>query len=478
MSRVSIPFVGAAYKSASLKLDAQLCINWYPEMGGPSSKAPIALFGTPGTLIWHDTGLAADGRALYRTSTGRLFGVVGSELIEVDALGVQTSIGTLSTANGRVVMADNGVQLMLVDGVAGYLVTLASNTFATISDPDFPAGTQTVTFQDGYFIVPKRNTGQFYISDLRDGSSWSALDFGDAEGSPDILITLMSNGRDLWLLGEHSSEVWYDSGNPDFPFERVPGTFNETGCAAWASLAKMLGSIFFLGGSNEGNGVVFQSQGFQLKRISTHALEQAIAGYESVDDAFGYCYQQEGHWFYVLTFPTGDATWVYDLTTGMWHQRAYRDPVYASLGRHRSAAHAFFDGKNLVLDYANGRICELSMTTYTDDGDTLVRIRTCPHVHDEMRRLTFAWLELDMETGVGLVTGQGSDPQVMLQVSNDGGVTWGNELWRSMGRLGEYKARVRWHRLGRSLDRVFKIQISDPVKCVLLGAVAEVEAEE
>lgn len=477
MGRVTIPFVGAAYKSASLKLDAQLCINWFPELGGPTSKAVMALRGTPGTLLFCNTGVTGPGRGLFATSTSRLFAVVYNTLIEIDPYGGTTVRGALSTTDGKVSMADNGVQLMIVDGLAGYTLNLNTNAFSTIADVDFPNGTPVVTFQDGYFIVPKPGTGQFYISDLLDGSSWDALDFGDAEGSPDILVSLISNGRDLWLCGAHSTEVWYDSGNPDFPFERTPGTFSEIGCAATYSVAKMLGSIFLLGGSKEGYGIVFQSQGFQLNRISTHAIEQAIAGYQTISDAVGWCYQQEGHWFYVLSFPTANATWVYDLSTSLWHQRAYRDPVTAALGRHRAHDHAFFAGKNLVLDYASGKIWELDLGTYTDDGDPITRIRTCPHIHEQVRRITFWSLELDMEVGVGLSTGQGSDPQIMLQVSNDGGVTFGNELWRSMGRQGEYKTRVVWHRLGRSRDRVFKLQVSDPVKCVLVGAYADVEAE-
>jgi hypothetical protein len=478
MALAVIPFVGDAYKSASLVLDAQRCVNLFPELGGPNSKAPIMLRGTPGLRLWVNLGLTGAGRGIFATSTGRLFAIVGTSLIEVSALGVVTSRGTFSTSSGKVSYADNGVQLMLVDGNNGYVLDLVSNVFATITDPDFPDNAPVVSFQDGFFIVPQPGTGNFFISSLRDGSTWDALDFGNAEGSPDVLVSLISNGRDLWLLGAASSEVFYNSGNPDFPFERVQGTVSEVGCAAAHSVAKMRGSVFFLGGSKEGYGIVFMSNGFQTARISTHAVEQAIAAYTTLDDAVGFCYQQEGHWFYQLTFPTGNATWVFDMSTGMWHERAYRDPSTGELGAHRALDQAFAFGLNLVIDRDQGLIYVLDLATYTDNGDTISRIRTCPHLHDRRQWVVFSSLELDLETGVGLVTGQGEDPQVMLQMSNDGGRTWGNELWRSMGRMGQYTARVVWHRLGRARDRVFRIVITDPVKVCILGAVARLEAAE
>lgn len=478
VSRVSIPFVGGAYQSSSLRLDAQRCVNLFPELGGPTSKTPMALRGTPGLSLFVDLAVSGAGRVLYQSSIGRLFAVVGSELLEISSAGVVTSRGTLGTSFGKVVMADNGTQLMLVDGTAGYILTLASNAFATIADADFPDATPVVTFQDGYFIVLEPNTGNFFISDLRDGSSWDPLDFGNAEGVPDVLVSLISNGRDLWLLGAGSSETWYNSGNPDFPFERIQGSFSEVGCAAAHSVAKMRGSVFFLGGSKEGYGIVFMTQGLQVTRISTHAIEQAIATYSAVDDAVGFCYQQEGHWFYQLTFPTGAKTWVFDLSTGLWHERAYRNPSTGELLEHRALDHAFAFGKNLVIDRSNANVYEYSLSTYTDNGDTISRIRSCPHIHDRMLRLVFWYLELDMETGVGLSSGQGEDPQAMLRISNDGAMSWGNELWRSFGRIGEYTRRVKWARLGRSRDRVFEVTITDPVKVVILGAVADVEAEE
>lgn len=478
MPKIDVAFVGASYQTFSLNFDAQRCVNLFPELGGPTSKTVMALRGTPGLRAFCSLGVAGAGRKVYATAGGRLFAVANDKLLEVDSAGIITVRGTLGTNYGRVSMADNGLQLMIVDGTAGFILTLATNVFAQIVDVDFPNGAPVVTFMDGYFVVPRVNTGQFYISDLLDGSTWDPLDFGNAEGSPDNVAACMANGRDLWLFGTDTTEVWWDSGNPDFPFERISGAFTEVGCAAVHSVAKMRGSVFWLGGSKEGYGVVFMSQGLQGLRISTHAIEQAISTYAAIDDAQGFCYQQEGHWFYQLNFPTGGASWVYDLTTGLWHERAHRDPTTGELGQHLALDHAFAFGKNIVIDYSVDKLYELRLDTYTDNGDAIARIRSCPHLHNKRQRLIFWSLELDMECGVGLATGQGSDPQAMLQMSSDGGHTWGNELWRSIGKIGEYKARVIWHRLGRARDRVFRLTITDPVKVVLLGAVANVEAEE
>ena len=84
-------------------------------------------------------------------------------------------------------------------------------------------------------------------------------------------------------------------------------------------------------------------------------------------------------------------------------------------------------------------------------------------------------LYLDFATGVGLTTGQGSDPQVMLRWSDDGGDTWSNEHWRSLGKTGAKKTRVHWNRLGQFGDkgRIFELTKSDPVEFSLLGAHAD-----
>lgn len=463
-----IPFLGGSGTQRSVTVNASRTVNLYSVLD-QEGKSPIALYGTPGLTRFAET-VTGSGRGLYEAS-GRLFAVVANTLYEVSSAGVATNRGTLSSSSGAVSMADNGVQLAIVDGTYGYSFTLATNVFAQITDPDFPAANR-IAFQDGYFILNDSGTGEFWVTSLY-GTDVDPLDFATAEGAPDPIVSLICDHRELWLLGDESTEVWYNSGNADFPFERIGGAFIETGCAAAQSVAKMDNAVFWLSADKRGQGHVMRAQGYQPQIISTRAVEFAIQGYATISDAVAYTYQQEGHAFYVLNFPSADRTWVYDAATNLWHERMYWD---GAEHRHRGAAYALCFSRHLVLDHSNGRIYELDLDAYTDDGDEIRAIRRTQHQHAQGKRLFWSELQIDIEAGVGLVSGQGSDPQMMLRWYDDGGKTFSSEHWRDMGAIGEYKKRAIWRRLGQSRDRVYELTISDPVKRVIVDAWAEVEA--
>jgi hypothetical protein len=235
------------------------------------------------------------------------------------------------------------------------------------------------------------------------------------------------------------------------------------GCGAAASLVSMPEGIAWLDNFYR----VVLCAGYAPAQISTPAIEYAFQGYATKSDAIAYSYKQEGHTFYVITFPTESRTWAYDLTTGFWHTRVSG----TGSGRHRGNCFAYFNGKNLVGDWQNGNIYELDLDTYTDVGGAyIVAKRACQAIHSGKNRMFHHVLELDMETGVGLVTGHGSDPQVCLDWSNDGGHTWSNEHWTTMGAIGTYTTRARWSKLGSARQRVYRVTIDDPVKRVIIGA--------
>lgn len=381
-----------------------------------------------------------------------------------------TLVGTIPSVDTPVRMAYNGTTVAIADGSA--LRSFNPSTLALTTVSNNPA--ECVEFIDGYFVFNHSGTGQFQISQLY-GTTIDPLDFATAEGSPDKLISLIADHRELWLFGENSTEVWFNSGNTDFPFERIQGAFIEQGCAAKYSVAKMDNTVFWLSSDDRGQGTVQRAAGYQPQRISTHALEFAIAGYSRIDDAVAYTYQQEGHSFYLLTFPTGNATWCFDASTGLWHERAWRNPLDGSLNRHRSSCHAAISGTNIVGDWETGYLYELDLDTYTDNSNPITRMRSCPHLASDLKWQFFNSLQIDMETGIGVASGQGVNPQVMLQCSDDGGLTWGNAVWATAGgQIGATKTRVRWRRLGKSRDRVFKVTITDPVKVVMVGASADV----
>jgi len=465
-------FIGGSYRTRSKFFDAQRTVNLYPELSkAGTSKNIAALFGTPGLRLWKNF---AGGyiRGMIRFTANLAVVVSGSNVYTVTPAGVSNLVGVIDSGSTPAIMASNGTVIMIVTGMYGYFFNPTTGVLTGITDTDF-VGADTVQFIDGYFVFNKKNTGQFQITQLY-GTDIDSLDFATAEGAPDLLLSLLVDHREIWLFGETSTEVFFNSGNSDFPFERIQGAFIEQGCAAKFSPAKLDNTVYWLSADERGQGMVQRAQGYQPQRVSTHAIEYAIGQYSTISDAIGYTYQQEGHSFYVLNFPTANATWVYDASTDEWHERAWRNPANASLNRHRSNCQIAFAGENLVGDWENGNVYVLDLDVYTDNGDLIPAIRQTPYMANDNNWVFFSRLWVDMEVGVGTISGQGSDPEVMLDWSNDGGNTWSNELRAKMGKLGERMAQVVFRRLGKSRARVFRLTITDPVKRVLINADIEV----
>lgn len=472
--RTKLPFVGPAYQARSLNADAQSAINCYLEMDNASPRAPLALYGTPGTVLKFTlpTGPVRAGIA----EGGFSWFVGGNTVYRVDSSYNMTTLGTISTSTGEVGICSNGAQILIVDGVGGWLITVAASTLAVIADADFPNGVKRCAYQDGYFLVTGlANSPSFWINTTAyDGAAWDALDFASAEGSPDNAVGMIVDHRELWLFGALSAEVWVNTGSTDFPFQRSGNTFIEHGCAAAGTIAKADNTVFWLGNDDKGAGIVWRADGYTPIRISTHALEHAFAGY-TLSDAFAFTYQQEGHIFYCLTFPTDSKTWVYDASTQAWHERAYMNPLTGALSRWRSNCSVFFNGEHLVGDYETGKVYALDLDTYTDSGDAILRQRRTATSEGLQVRLFYSAVQVDMETGVGNGNGQGADPLLMLRYSSDGGHTWSNEKTASIGQVGEYSNRVRFTRLGAGRNRLWEISLTDPVKFAVFGAVVEGE---
>jgi hypothetical protein len=418
-------------------------------------------------------------RALYTTAFDRLFAVIGSGLYEIFDDKSSLLRGNINTSSGRCSISENETQLLIVDGIDAWIYTIATNLLTKVVSEGIVSASHSVVL-DGFFVINETNTGRFHWSNLRDGNTWDALNFSTAEGSPDNLVSMGKINNELWLFGKKTTEIWYDTGNADSQFQRGNSGFLDVGCAAQWSVATMGNTILWLGSSLQGNGIVWSASSYIPQRISTHAIEYIIgqiAKTSTLEDAEAYCYQEEGHFFYVLTFPSGNRTLVYDMKTQIWHERGYWNSVTGTMGRHRGSCHVFWRGKNYVSDYQNTNLYELDLDTYTDNGDVIRRVRTGPHIRQDRKRLYFHTFELDVERGVGLSSGQGNMPKLNLLISNDGGRTFGNNIPLSIGKTGEYTVRAIARRLGMSRDRVNRVWTDDPVKIVLIGARADVEIE-
>ena len=418
---MKVPFVGSSYQMDALSFGVQRSINMYPLISETANtKSVSALRGCPGYVEFADIGGGAI-RGGISSTADRAFFVSGDEFYEVFADGTSTKHGDLNTQVGQVSMAENAFQVMVVDGSDGWIFTKATDTWTQITDIDFPE-TSVVTYQDGYFIVVDDGTQDFYISAINDGTSWDALDFAAAESSPDNLISVLSDNGNLWLFGNRSIEVYQNTGAASFPFERIAGAIIQTGCAGKFTPAKFDNSVVWLGVDEQGQGVVWRANGYSAQRISTQAIEKIINSAEDFSDSYSWVYHEQGHVFYCLQIRGLETTLVYDGATREWHERMFKDPDTNTRQLHRGSCHVFFAQKNLIGDRLTGKIYDLDLSYQDDNGDEQIRERICPHYQDEKRLISYSSFELDMEVGVGLNSGQGSDPQIMMQYSDDGGL--------------------------------------------------------
>jgi hypothetical protein len=429
----------------------------------------------------------------------------------------QTVQGAGVTANSVITALGTGTggagtYTLSVSSTVGSSTTMYGLNFSVLPSTDGAfSGANTCDIIDNYFIYNNPTTQEWGASDLLSPIS-PALSYGLKDGSPDDLVALIADHREVYLMGETSSEVWVDVGAVPFPFQRIPGTSTQHGIAAPFSLYRLGNSFAYVSHNNRGQAQIMQMNGYIPQRISTHAVENTLVN-QVIDDAIAWTYQLEGHEVYVVTFPsigTNGLTWAYDATTQMWHKWLYTasDNSYQ---RHRGNCCAVFQGMVLVGDYANGKIYQLDKTNFTDDGQNVRRLRRAPHLVSDFQRQYFDELQIQFQPGVGttglsqptgdiylnspyiiypeatftigpfqtFIIGQQANlatnstttnPQAMLRWSNDGGSTWSKEYWVSIGKLGKYQNRAIWRRLGMARDRIFEVSITDPVNAVIVSA--------
>ena len=338
------------------------------------------------------------------------------------------------------------------------------------------AGADVVDIVDNYFIYNRPSTQQWAASNLLSPITYG-LSYASKFTGPDNLVSMIADHGQVYLLGETTSEVWADAGTFPFAFQRIPGSSSQHGIAAKFSVAKLGNSFAYLARNNRGQSEIVMMNGYFPQRISTHAVENTLVN-QTVSDAIAYTYQLEGHECYVITFPSLDLTWVFDISTGLWHKWLWVDTTN-TFHRHRSNCSAVFQGLVLVGDYQNGQIYKLDPTNFTDDSQPIRRVRRCPHLVTDLQRQYFDEFQIQFQPGVGLegITNPplnaetiGANPQAMLRWSNDGGSTWSNEYWSTIGLVGRYKNRIIWRRLGMARDRVFEVVVTDPVFACIISA--------
>lgn len=457
-----IPFATQSYKSRALPVSAQRCVNMFAEDQPEGSKDPMPIFGVPG-LSWFSACGPGPIRGMW-VMGGVLYVVSGPTLYSVSATGQATALGGTVSGDTNVSMADNGTQLCIVNGALGYIYSVTGG-FQLITSPNFHPS-DVVTFFDNLFVFNWSGTNKFFISTTLDGTTYNALDFASAEVSPDNVVAVVNQQENLLVFGLKTIETWYDSGDVNFPFNRYDGATIERGCLAPLTPIKEDNSVFFLG-----NDLIFyRLNGVVPTRISTYAIESAWSGYTKQSDAFTFVYTWQGHKFLNVTFPSANATWVYDIATNTWHERISTVGNNPWVGRWRGNCSVNAYNKILIGDAYTGTIGFLSEAVNSEYGNQITAYLVGPVLHSDRKRVFMKRFELDVESGVGLTSGQGSDPQIMVDWSDDGGRTFiSKQGWSSMGKIGEYTRRLRWLRLGQFRNRVMRVTISDPVRRTIIS---------
>ena len=495
-----IQLAAQSYPDRAKSLTSERLVNMYPERKPQSAKGPVGLYGTPGLTLWD---VAGDGPIRGMWSPGSRVTDLDGDL-ESDNIYVASGAEMYAAGDAYVsynAMIDDLFPSLGIDRTSKVFYNPASGSLPS-GDPlsysfnstysvfagstgavylditgglvskgrpgdllDLEAGGAALnsTAQiDGYHLLAKEGTDVWYVATT---TTIDTLDNAIANAHPDKILAIEVVGRDVWIIGERSCQIYYNSGQADFPFTRHPGGILEVGTIAAGSVASHEGLAIWLADDLS----VQATNGLATRAISNPALERKFASYASPSLATAFMYAQDQHLFYVLTFPSV-ATWVFDVSTGAWHERR-------STGRNdwRALCAVRYNDKILVGDDTNGNIYELDPYVYTENGTTIQREIITPPVFTDGSRAFMRTFEIEAEAGIGLTSGQGVTPQIALQISDDGGNTWGSELWRSLGVQGDYAKRARWNRLGAFRERALRLTMSDPVKWVLYGATADID---
>ena len=456
---------GEGIAGKSYVVTRQRRLNCYFENRPDGDKTKIAVYGTPGLVaaFQPSTPLNQPLRGFLGTQSA-LYIVAYNQFQSLTSTGASLATGTLGTTAGVVSMAFSPTQVVIVDGAAGYLYVPATTTFSTIG-ASFPNGARTTTFVAGFFVAEQPGTQQFWVSNVNDGSTWNALAFASASSYSDNIVAVDNLLGNLILFSQLHMEFWQNVGTAPEPFAPILSAVNEFGLAAIFSRAHVNQTIIFLAQTREGQVQFVQLTGYSVAVISNPDLEYIINQFSVVSDAIGLSYEIDTHKFYQVTFPTANRSFLFDTSTALWSDVQTGPSVKPS--RHWGNLSAYYAGKTLISDYATNQLYTQSVSQFTDNGQIIIREVITRHILSNFNRVRISLVYLDMETGVGLQTGQGSNPQIMLQYSKDNGRTWSAERWVSSGLVGQYLTRVLWRRFGSTRDATFRIRMSDPVKFVV-----------
>lgn len=518
-----VPLNLGAYTARSVIASAQRAVNIFPEVNPKGSECQFTHYGAPGIKsLGIRTGTVA--RGLYAANNGFLYYCAGQTVYLVLANWTLQDLGDIAPGTTPVSFADNGSIVVLVDGTSqGWQIDMLTQIMTPISEntnapPDGSLGVygfygaDRVDMIDGFMVFNQPQSRNFY-STYNNEVVFDALYFAAKNGFSDNLVSIVVCLRIIWLIGQKTSENWFDAGSADFPFSIVPGPFIQHGCSAKYSIAQVDGSIFWLSQDQAGNNILVQGRGGVTQRVSNHAIETEWSLYTSTSDAVGFCFQLDGHAFYQINFPTANRTWRYDMMSEQWHEAVWTDSDGGE-NRHRAQCYAFAYNTAIVADWETGELYRIGLDIYDDNGSPMYWRRGFPHMMQDGRQVIFPGFALDIQAATSpdsqddtpnqldtenmdndfgvlqLGIDEGNDgifigpapvqnaPQVLLRMSDDRGRTWGQGMAQSYGATGQYLVQPQWNRLGRARDRVFEVYGAIPGKLALNGAFLDPEPKK
>jgi len=460
---IPVNFGVHSYATETPQFSSQRALNVFAEMDEGGARGQVMVRHTEGLKAWITVG-SGPIRGIYNSKTfGKLYVVSGADLYEVNAAGTATLLGKTDAGSAPVMWAESTTQVAMLSNAS--LWTYDGTTLTNVSDPDF-LGAGSIAALDGFLIYHKADTRQLNLSEQNDFSSYDSLRFGTAARTTAPIIRVATIGTQIFVFKEELTEIFFNGGLDTFPFQRRNDSLILHGTTAKYSVAQVDSTLYWLGE----NHTVYRLNGANAERISTAGIETAIREIYAVGgvaNAYAMAWTGDGHEFYALTFP--EQTFVYDAKTGMWHERASGDlgkwrPLCIEKALGTSTTELFLAG-----DSCSGAIYELDFATYQDAGSNVAREVIGAPVQNRPNEMNVDRLEITFETGVG--PEDNTDPQVILQVSKDGGHTWGHERFASLGKVGERNTRVVWHRLGQGKEFLFKLRASENVKFSIVEAV-------
>jgi hypothetical protein len=480
-------------------------------LGGTQPQNPCQIFANETQLLCLNNGnlyvftflgaitaanvTAGHGGANYAIGdTGSVVGSGGGSgaTYTVTAIGVGGAVTAFTITPGSKYTAVGGNATSILtgngDGTLEIDVTaVADNNLYPVNMAQLQGGAGSVTqigFADGYFFSWFKNSHSFQMSSLEDGTTWSGLDVATVSLFPDNFVSMICDHREAWFFSGKKSAGYYNAGAGFPPFIPIQGAYAEFGSGATWATVQADNTVCWIGADERGTGIAYRLNGYGNQRISTHAVEFAWQRYARIDDARAYTYQENGHAFWVIYFPTANATWVYDFSTQLWHQRGAWNQISGKYDADHSQSHMEIFGIHLVGDWASGNVYQQSTAIYTDNGGPIRAERDSPTANKDNKWLYFEEIEIDIEPGIGpqppLLDGAGRPraPQIMLSWSNDGGKTWSATFLLNCGLAGEYNARARKTMLGRGRKRIWKIVVSDPIPWRIANAYVQATASK